>query len=132
MIRRSRTRLALLALIALSAFLTESAWAIVCPPAMEMGGSVVGVVADAGAHTGGTHHSAPAPDNSEHAPSGSSDSPDCPLGMASAGGACASGVLPAATGIARPPAAERETALLPSDHTLDLLLVAGHFRPPRA
>lgn len=131
MIRRSRTLVALLALITLSAFLAESAWALLCPPGMEMGGSAAGVVADAGAHTGGTHHSAPAPDHSDHAPSDSSDSPGCPPGMASAG-TCGSGALPAATAVARAPAAEQTTPLLLSDHTPDLLLVAGHFRPPRA
>lgn len=132
MIRRFRPLVALLALVALSAFVAESAWTLVCPPGMEMGGSAAAAVADSGAHTNGMHRPAPAPDHSGHAPSDSPDSPACPLAVASACSGCVIVAFPADMAAAQTPVTEHEAVLLLLDRTPDLLVVAGHFRPPRA
>lgn len=121
MIRRSRTLVALLALVALSAFIAESAWALVCHPGMgacEAGMEMCPPEAQ---------HEAPSPDGSGRAPS---HAPVCPMAMASGG--CAVVAMPAAAVAAQPEIVQSYPTLPSLDRTPDLLIVAVPFRPPRA
>jgi hypothetical protein len=128
--RRIRVLAALLALFAFSAYFGESVWAALCPPGMDAHAAHAGEVADAADAHAGMHHAPPAPE----ADPGStrSDAPACPLGMAGAGGSCVGVSLPARTDVLVPAPAEHATASIPLDDSHDLLLVAAHFRPPRA
>jgi hypothetical protein len=134
MFRRSRPLVALLALLALSAFVAESAWALVCAPTMQaceagMDACVSEVApsADSGMHLGATHHGGTSPGDSHSAPS---DAPVCPMAMAAGG--CATAALPAASIVAQPEIVQHDAVLPVFDRTPDLLVVAAHFRPPRA
>jgi hypothetical protein len=122
--RRLRVAGALLALIALSAYFAESVVAVACLPGMDHDALVL-----EGAAHGSMHHDAPA--NTGPADDSRGDAPRCPLGMAG-GGSCVALILPVAVSVDRPGAADPETALPLIEDTHDLLLVAAHFRPPRA
>lgn len=122
---------ALLALVALSAHFAESVLiASACPPGMEGGGASTGQVAESGAHAGmKMHGSGRSPDSPE--PS-RSDAPPCPHGMAGAGPSCVSATLPGMVVALRPiPGGEEASPIVPEE-THGRLLVALHFRPPRA
>jgi hypothetical protein len=127
--RRLRFLAALLALFALSAYVGESVWASTCPPGMATPATTDGDLPEPGAHAGMHHGSAPA---SGDADPPRPDAPPCPLGMAGAGSSCVAAPLPAAaTAMAQAALAHAATPLF-LDSTHDRLLVAAHFRPPRA
>jgi hypothetical protein len=127
--RRIRFLAALLALFALSAYIGEGVWASTCPPGMETAATTDGDPPEAGAHAGMRH--GPAPSSGDADPPGP-DAPPCPLGMAGAGSSCVAAPLPAvATTLAHAARAHAATPLF-LDSTHDRLLVAAHFRPPRA
>jgi hypothetical protein len=105
-----------MALFALFAYVGESAAAL-CPPEME-----THAAADAHAHD--------LPAGSPDAPR--TDAPPCPLGMSGAGSTCVAAPLPSAATTAGAPALDGTPALAFPDDTRDRLLVAAHFRPPRA
>lgn len=133
MIRRSRTLVALLALIALSAFLAESALALVCAPTMqaceagmEACASETGPLTDFDAHAGAGHQSTPASHDSQSAPS---DAPICPMAVAASG--CVATALPAG-GTIEPESVQHDVVLPSVDPAPDFVIVGGHFRPPRA
>jgi hypothetical protein len=122
--RRTRLPAALLALFSLFAYVGESV-AAVCAPPVETHASAESA-ADAHAH---------------HAPVDAPESPDvpdtdqarpCPLGMSGAGSTCVAAPLPAAGSAGGTPALDRTPVLALHDETRDRLLVAPHFRPPRA
>ena len=132
--RRSRALVALLALFTLSALVAESAWALVCVPAtVACEADMAACAADAGAmtHAGGTasdaHHPAPPSDDSSGAPM---DAAGCPMAMAAGG--CATVALPAIAVAAQPEIVQPDALRAPTSRTPDLLVVAAHFRPPRA
>ncbi len=134
MIRRSRTLVALLALLSLSTFIAESAWALVCSPgvmACEAGvetcAAGMAMHPERGSHPAPSHYPAPPAEHSQHAPSGA---PACPMAFAS--GSCAVAALPSLAVDARPEAAGHQSVLPSFDRTTALLVVSGHFRPPRA
>jgi hypothetical protein len=118
--RRTRRPAARLALFALFAYVGESA-AAACPPAVETHASAQHE-ADAHAH----HAPTDAPDGPR------TDAAPCPLGMGGAGSTCVAAPLPAAASAPGAPALDRTPALATADDTRDRLLVAPHFRPPRA
>lgn len=133
MIHRSRTLVALFALLALSAFLVDSAWALACSPRMAECGAGMEMCADeaaASAHSGdaaAAHHSSPTTDHTQGAPS---DAHPCPMALMSGG--CVVAALPAPTVLTQTVVAQTVVVLPSLDQTPDLLVVAGHFRPPRA
>jgi hypothetical protein len=126
---RLRLLAAILALFALSAYVAEGVLASLCPPAAETGGVVAGERADPGAHAGLHHVPTESQGETEHS---RSDAPPCPMGMAGAGSSCVAVSLPATVAVVQPAATIHEAALLLLEHGPDLLLVAAHFRPPRA
>jgi hypothetical protein len=133
---RFRLLAALLALFAFSAYFAEGVWAAMCPPGTEAGSHAVAQVADAAA-PGGAHaghagmHPTPAPD-SEKSESSLPYSAPCPLGMPGAGGSCVAVSLPALAGEMQPAPVIHAPVVALLDTTHDQLLVAAHFRPPRA
>jgi hypothetical protein len=129
MIPRIRFLAALLALFALSASIGESVWASMCPPGMEAHASLAEDGAERGAHAGMHHGSAPTSGDSD---SSRSDAPGCPLGMAGAGSSCMAVSLPAATSTMTNGPRGHTAPTLFLDSTHDRLLLALHFRPPRA
>lgn len=132
--RRLRLLAALLALFAFSAYFAEGVYASLCPPGMDSQSAAAGMTSEHGSqhgHHGALHHSAPSPSD-DPGPAGS-DAPACPLGMAGAGGSsCVSVSLPAAAGAMSLTAPIPSAAAVHLDTTHDRLLVAAHFRPPRA
>jgi hypothetical protein len=130
---RFRFLAALLALFAFSAYFAEGVWAAMCPPGMEAGSHAAAEIAESAAH-GGAHagmHHAPAPSSDESEPS-PSDSAPCPLGMPGAGGSCVAVSLPALTAVMQSGPVVHAPVIGLLDSTHDRLLVAAHFRPPRA
>jgi hypothetical protein len=125
---RFRVLAALLALFALSAYYAESVMASWCLTGAEP--SVL-VESDARFAHGGMHHGGPRSDSPGSKPS-DSEVPPCPFGMTGAGATCVAVPLPASTEAVR--AAPITQASLPFllVQSPDLLLVGGHFRPPRA
>lgn len=121
--RRSRLPAALLALFALLAYMGESV-AAACPPAAETHASAE-AAADAHAH----HAPAGAPESPEPP---RDEAPPCPLGMSGTGSTCVAPPLPAAASLDGAAALDRASVLAHLDDTRDRLLVAPHFRPPRA
>jgi hypothetical protein len=129
MSRRLRFLAALLALFAFSAYFAEGVWASLCLPGSETHTSMVVGASDHGAHAGMNH----APGESSDDPgSPRSDAPPCPLGIAGAGSSCVAVSLPAAVTTVAQVAPGYAGAPLFLDSTHDLLVVASHFRPPRA
>jgi hypothetical protein len=129
MIRRLRVPAALLALTALSLTLAESAVASLCPPGAEMGHAMAS-----------EHHGAHPPAAMHHAseepavPAGGSHpaTPECPLGMAGAGGPCVILLLPACAPVAEGLPAASGAVLPAAADSPVYLSVTSHFRPPRA
>jgi hypothetical protein len=126
--QRTRVLAALLALFAFSAYFGESVWASVCPPGMETGGAPAPTTSDEGSHAGMHHGLAPSAGDPDHP----GNVPVCPSGMASAGSSCVAASLPAITTTLADPAPEYAVPGFFLDGTHDRLLIALHFRPPRA
>jgi hypothetical protein len=127
MIRRFRPLGALLALLALSAFVGEGVWNSMCPPVPGSDHEAATHAASGGEHHGSQHGSSEAPAD----PDRSHDDSHCPLGMA-AGASCTAASLPAmAVSLESPPAVVAGGAFV-IDTTRDRLPTATHFRPPRA
>jgi len=127
MIRRFRPLGALLALLALTAFLGEGVWTSFCPPATGSHHDVAGQVASGAEHHGADHGAAEAPAEPDRTHDGS----HCPLGMA-AGASCTAASLPAIAVSIEPPLAVEDGGAFVIDTTHDRLLTPTHFRPPRA
>jgi len=129
MMRSLRVPAALLALIALSLTFAESAVASLCSPGAEMGHAAASGHHGAAPHAA-MHHAAeqPAEPSDESLPA----TPECPLGMAGAGGACVIVLLPAgAPGAEGAPAISGSVLPAAADSPVHLSVTA-HFRPPRA
>jgi hypothetical protein len=127
--RRIRFLAALLALFAFSAYFGESVWASVCPPGMETQGAPGAAASDEGSHAGMYHGPLPSTEDPEHP---RSDAPVCPSGIMSAGSSCVAASLPAVTVTLADPALGYAVPPFFLDGTHDRLLIALHFRPPRA
>jgi hypothetical protein len=127
--RRVRVLSALLALLAFSAYFAESVMASSCLP----GGGAEHVVASGipgvGMHGGMNHTPSDPSDGSRES---HPDSPSCPIGMMGTGGSCVAASLPARADAVRPMAPNHNALFPGSDQNHGLLLVAAHFRPPRA
>jgi hypothetical protein len=126
---RLRFLAALLALFAFSAYFAEGVWASLCLPGAESHAMIADNPAEHGS-SAGSHH-APAQTSGESESAGS-DAPPCPLGMTGAGSTCVAVSLPAVTNPMAPALPAHSVVHLILDSTHDLLLVASHFRPPRA
>jgi hypothetical protein len=121
-----------MALLSLSAFLAEGAWALSCSPpiaACEAGMDACASTpsADSPEPAPAAHHGSPSSEGTRQVPS---DSPACPMMVAA--GACGVAALPAAALTARPDVVQQNLVLPPFDRTPDRIAVAAHFRPPRA
>jgi hypothetical protein len=126
---RLRFLAALLALFAFSAYFAEGVWASLCLPGAESHAMIADNPAEHGS-SAGSHH-APAQTSGESESAGS-DAPPCPLGMTGAGSSCVAVSLPAVVDTMAPALPAHSVVHLLLDSTHDLLLVASHFRPPRA
>ena len=120
--RRIRFAGAVIALVALSAYFAESVRASMCLPGMDMG--MAGEVA-ADAHANMEH----GPADDSQAPS--SESPQCPLGMAGAGSTCVVLLMPAMTATSLPALEADVAGAVFVDGAHDLVISATQFRPPR-
>jgi hypothetical protein len=127
--RRTRVLAALLALFAFSAYFGESVWASVCPPGMETQVASGAAALDEGSHAGMHHGPTPSTEDPDHP---RSDAPVCPSGTMSAGSSCVAASLPVVTVTLADPALGYAVPPVFLNGTHDRLLIALHFRPPRA
>ncbi|MBW3571864.1 MAG: hypothetical protein KY467_12235 [Gemmatimonadetes bacterium] len=133
--RRSRTPVALIALLTLLVSTTETLWASVCAP--EMPGAAAAAEAHAPAahaepgcagEAAGSGAERPASEHGGSAP----EQPHCPLLALGSAGACVPASLPSRTAAQAELPGERAALAASLDSAPDLLFSAPPFHPPKA
>lgn len=121
MSRRFRFVAALMALVAFSAYFAEGVLAIFCVPDSPHHTEVSMDHAGGEAHAPATHD----------APTEESHMPQCPFSMGG-GMTCAPVSMPAAAAAIVPRPASSESAFVPAELNIQLLLAHSLYHPPRA